>query len=158
MVLRGNNLEMKLGLVFLSNPHSSQLQMTKCYPCSKEGQYTYSNQLTKLETIILWFFGKLCNLRQWWHNCATFHIDLHPPTHVQLKVPVVDVWDMLFLSVMQNFRSSWESFAHKDQQQTCLGYAAHKLWRWQILSKHLWIGFTINHLRAHYHIWNFNPK
>ena len=28
-----------------------------------------------------------------------------PSTHVQLKIPVVDVWDILRLSVMQNFKS-----------------------------------------------------
>ena len=68
-VMKGNNLEIKLGLVFfLSNLQSNRFQMTKYYPYSKEGQYTYSNQLTNLETIILWFLGKLCNLRQWCYN------------------------------------------------------------------------------------------
>jgi hypothetical protein len=34
----------------------------------------------------------------------TFHMNLHPPTHVQLKIPMVDVQDMLRLSIMQNFK------------------------------------------------------
>jgi hypothetical protein len=34
MVVRDNNLENELGLVF---PHSNHLQMTKCYPHSKRG-------------------------------------------------------------------------------------------------------------------------
>jgi hypothetical protein len=53
MVPRVSNLDIKLGLVFLSNLHSNHLLMTKCYLHSKEGKYTYSNQLTNLETIIL---------------------------------------------------------------------------------------------------------
>ena len=40
MVLRGNILEIKLGLVFLLNLHLNYLHMTKCYPRSKEGRYT----------------------------------------------------------------------------------------------------------------------
>ena len=30
----------------------------------------------------------------------TFHMDLHPPTHVQLKIPMIGVEDMLRLSLM----------------------------------------------------------
>ena len=45
VVLRANILEIKLRfsllLLLLSNLHSNHLQMTKCYPHSKEGQYTY---------------------------------------------------------------------------------------------------------------------
>ena len=35
----------------------------------------------------------------------TFHMDLHPPTHVQLKISTVDVEGMLRLSVMQIFKA-----------------------------------------------------
>ena len=63
MVLRGNNLKIKLGLGFLLNLHSNHLEMTKCYPHSKEGQYNYSNQLTNLEIIMSSFFGKLRIMR-----------------------------------------------------------------------------------------------
>ena len=56
MVLRGNGLEMKLGLVFWLNLNSNHLRMTKRYPHSKEGQYIYSNQLKNIEAIIVWFF------------------------------------------------------------------------------------------------------
>ena len=53
MVLRGNNLEIKLGLVFMIEPPLKSSLIDKTYPHSKEGQYTYSNRLTNLETIIL---------------------------------------------------------------------------------------------------------
>ena len=53
VVLRGNNLEIRLGLVFGMNLHSNHLQMRTRYPHSKEEQYTYSNQRTKLEVFIL---------------------------------------------------------------------------------------------------------
>jgi hypothetical protein len=35
----------------------------------------------------------------------TFHMDLHPPPNVRLNIPMVDVEDMLDLSVMYVFRS-----------------------------------------------------
>ena len=53
VVLRDRNLETKLGLVFLPSLHSNHPQIIRCYPHSKERQYTYSNQLGKFETIIL---------------------------------------------------------------------------------------------------------
>ena len=53
VVLRGNNLEIQLGLVSLLNLHSNHLQITNCYPHSKQGQYIYSNHLTNLEIVIL---------------------------------------------------------------------------------------------------------
>jgi hypothetical protein len=56
---------------FLSNFHSNHLQMTKCYLLSKEGWYTYSNYLTHLETIILWFLGSFCN---WSSSSTTAHL------------------------------------------------------------------------------------
>ena len=68
VVLRGNNLENKLGLVFGSNLHSNHLQMTKCYLHLKEGQETFSNHLTNMKTIILRYYGKLWNVRQHCHN------------------------------------------------------------------------------------------
>jgi hypothetical protein len=37
VVLRGNDLEFKLRLVL--NLHSNHLQVSKCYPDSKEGRY-----------------------------------------------------------------------------------------------------------------------
>ena len=58
-----------------SSPNNNML------PHSKEQQYTNSNQLTNLE------------------------IALHPPTRVQLKILMVDIWDMLSLSDVQTFRS-----------------------------------------------------
>jgi hypothetical protein len=69
-VLRGSSLELKLGLFFLLNLHPNHLQMTKSYPHSKEEKYTYSNQLTNLETVVCDFWGSFAILRQSCHNCA----------------------------------------------------------------------------------------
>ena len=68
--------------------------MTKYYPYLKEEKYTYSNQLINLDSIMLWFEEAVPQLH-------TFHMDLHTPTHVQLKIPTVYVWDMFCLSVMK---------------------------------------------------------
>ena len=61
MVFRGSNLEIKLKFfilnVFLSNLISNYLQMTKWYPSSKEGQYTYSYQPMNLEPLFCDFRG-----------------------------------------------------------------------------------------------------
>ena len=56
-----------------------------------------------------------------------------------------------------HFQSSWESYAHRDQQITRVGYAVPKPRRWLMSSSGLGAGFTLNQLWAHYHTWNF-PK
>ena len=66
-----------LELVFGLNLHSYHLQMAKLYPHSKEGQYTYTNQLTNIETIILWFFGEALQFEATMAQLHTFHIDFH---------------------------------------------------------------------------------
>jgi hypothetical protein len=88
VVLRGNNLDNRLGLVFESNLHSNHLQMTKCYLHSKEGQQTFSIQLTNIKTIIFW---EALECEAALSQLHTFHIDLHPPTHVRLKFPMANV-------------------------------------------------------------------
>ena len=114
--LESSNLVIELRLVILSNLHSNHLQMTKCYPCSKEGQHTYPNQLTNLETIILWIFWKFCNLWQWCQNCTpSTWIYCHPPTHVQLKILNNKCLGYVAVECHTNFQINWESFAHRDQ-------------------------------------------
>ena len=52
-----------------------------------------------------------------------FHMDSHPPTHVQLQKK--SKWRCLGYDVFVSHASytiSWESFAHMDQQKTYLGY------------------------------------
>ena len=53
-------------------------------------------------------------------------MDLHPPTHVQLKTPMVDLYDMLHLSVMQIFESIGNHLHIGINQKKCLGYGATK--------------------------------
>jgi hypothetical protein len=58
VVLRGNKLEIKLGLVFLSNLYLNRLQMTRCYPHSME--LTLPSTLLNSQTYSLWEFGATC--------------------------------------------------------------------------------------------------
>jgi hypothetical protein len=58
-------------------------------------------------------------------------MDVHPPTHVQLEIPMVDMYDKLHLSVVQNFKSIGNHLhigiiLKQQQQQQCLGYGATK--------------------------------
>jgi hypothetical protein len=74
VVSRGNNLDIKLGLLKL---HSNHLQIAKCYPHLKEGQYTYSYQLTHLETILLRFFWETLQFEVVVPQLCTFHAHPH---------------------------------------------------------------------------------
>lgn len=87
---------------------------------------------------------------------CTFHMDLHPPTHVQLEIYSGTCLGYVVFECHATFQIKWESSAHKDQQTTCLGHVIPKPQRWQMSRFSLWIGSTINRLRAHSHIWN-NP-
>jgi hypothetical protein len=90
VVLRGNNLEIKLRLVFFLklNLHSNQLQMTKCYPHAKEGgHYTYCNQLTILETIVLVIFWVALQFEVGVPQLRTSHMDFTPTNICPTKNP-----------------------------------------------------------------------
>ena len=93
MVLRGNNLEIKSGLVFWSNLlvfwsnlYSNPLQMTKCYPRSKERIYllntTYKswNQCFVIFWEALQFEAAMPQLR-------TFHMGYTPTNTCPTKNP-----------------------------------------------------------------------
>ena len=106
VVLRGNIIEIKSRLVFCSNLHSNHLQMKKMLPLFKRGViYLLKSAHTSSIRFFYGFLGKLCKFEVAVPQLRTFHMDLHPPTHVQLRLPTVDVNDMLRLSVMQIFRS-----------------------------------------------------
>ena len=68
----GPNLEIKLGLVFfIKPPLKSSLNNNKKKSSSfKKKEICLLKWTHKPWTIIFLFFGKLCNLRQWCHNCA----------------------------------------------------------------------------------------
>ena len=53
VVLRDNTLDIKLRLVFLIELPLKSSPNDKILPSFKRGPYTYSNQITNLETIIL---------------------------------------------------------------------------------------------------------
>ena len=104
VVLRGTDLEIKLGLVFQSNLYSNHLQMTKCYPPSKGNIPTQvSSQI--LKPLFCDFLGSFAT---WGNNIMIAHLPHEftlSPTHVELKIPTTDVPDTMRLSVMQFFRS-----------------------------------------------------
>ena len=55
------------------------------------------------------------------------------------------------------FQIDGESFAHMDQQKTCLGYVAPKPQWWQMSSFGSWAGSIVHKLRPHSHV-RINPK
>ena len=71
----------------------------------KRGKYTYSNELINLDITILWFLREALRFEAAMLQLHTSHMDLYPPTHVQLQYPTIDVWDMLRLSIMLMFGS-----------------------------------------------------
>ena len=54
-------------------------------------------------------------------------MDLHPSTHVQLKFFKDRCLGYVVFECHANSHINWESFAHRDQQKTCLRYATPKL-------------------------------
>ena len=47
----------------------------------------------------------------------TFQVDLHPPTHVQLKILKGRCLGYVVFDCHANFQINWESFAHMDRQK-----------------------------------------
>ena len=154
---RGKNLEMRLQLVFCLNLHSNHLQMKECYPHSKEGPFIYSNQLTNLETINLWFFWG--SFAIWGSGATTTHLPHgFTPTNT-CPTRNSNGWCLGYVAFdcHENFQINWESFAHRDQQKTCSWYVVPMLWRWQMSSNHSCTSSIVKQLRAHCHIW-IDPK
>ena len=155
MVLRGSNLEMKLGLVFdqtytqIISPNQQNVGLIQ-----KRGNIHCQ---MGSHVVLLWFFGKLCSLRLGCHNNVPFTWIYTHQTHVQLTIPTIDVYDMLRLSVVQTFISNGNHLHKWINKKTCLGYVALKLQRWQMPSSGSWTRSIENKLRAHSHIW-VNPK
>ena len=54
-------------------------------------------------------------------------MDLHPSTHVQLNFFKDRCLGYVVFECHANSHINWESFAHRDQQKTCLRYATPKL-------------------------------
>ena len=50
----------------------------------------------------------------------TFHMDLHPPTHVQLKTSKDICLGHVAFKCHAKFQINWESFAHRDRQKNLL--------------------------------------
>ena len=65
--------------------------MTKCCSHSKEGQYIYVfNSTHKSLNHYFVNLGEALQFEAVVPQWRTFHIDSYPPTHVQLKTPMID--------------------------------------------------------------------
>ena len=134
MTLKGNNLKIKLGLVFLSNLHSNQLQMPNITLIQKRDAIHLLKSIHKSWKLFFFSFsGKLCNLRQQCHNCA---LSTWIYTHQQMSNQNSNGGCLGYVAFEchANFHINWESFAHRDQHKTCLGYVAPIPRRWQMSS------------------------
>ena len=77
VVLRGNNLEIKLGLVFGSNLHSHHLQMTNVTLVQRRGNIPTQINSKILKPLFNDFWEAL-QIEGMVPQLRTFHMDLHP--------------------------------------------------------------------------------
>ena len=140
VVLRGSNLDLKVGLVFWSNLHSNHLQMTKCYPHSKEGRYPYSKQLTYLEINFLWFWGSFAI---WGSNAIIVYLPhgFAPTNTCPTKHAKGRCSGYVAFEYHAHSQINWESFAHRDHKHM-LRICYPKTQRWQLSSKYSWSSST----------------
>jgi hypothetical protein len=153
MVLGGSNLKTKLGLDFLLNRHSNHLQMTKYCLHLKEEQYTYSNQLTNLETIVYFYFWR--SFATWGSGAKTVHLphgftltNTYPTKisnrrclkYVAFECHAISNGNHLQIGI--NKKNMLPLDCGGDKCQATI---------------YSWINFTIKQLRTHSHIW-INPK
>ena len=68
VVLRGNHLWIKLGLVFIESPIQKNSKGPNATLTQKKGNIHTQINSHMLKLIFCDSFGKLCNLRQWCHN------------------------------------------------------------------------------------------
>ena len=93
VVLRGNNLEINQGflfLFFLSNLNLNHLQMENVTLIQKRGNIPTQINSHNLKPLFS-HFGETLQFEVVVPQLHTFHLNLHPPTHVQLEIPIVDV-------------------------------------------------------------------
>ena len=91
VVLRGNNLEIQLGVGCFNEPSLKSSPNESFIFIQKRGSIPNSNQLTNLETIILFIFGEALQFEAAMPQLRTYHMDLHPSTHVQLGISTINV-------------------------------------------------------------------
>ena len=148
VVSRSNNLEFKLGLVCWLKLHLNHLQTTKCYPRSKEGQYT---QISWNHYFVI--FWEALQFEVAVPQLCTFLIDLHPPTCRTTKSNGRCLGYGAF-DYHANFQIDWESFAHRDQQKKHMFRICCPLERGCDNVKLVFVDwFPCNQLRAHSHVW-----
>ena len=94
MVLRGGNLEIKLGLVFWSSLHSNNLRIKRMLLPFKRGVvYSLKIAHNSWSHYFVIFLGAL-QFEATVPKLRTFHMDLHPPTHVKLNISTWNVYDI----------------------------------------------------------------
>ena len=138
------------------NLNSNHLQMIEYYPHSKEG-----NTPTQINSQILkpLFCDFLGSFTIWGSGVTTTRIPhgFTPTNTCPIKNSKGRCLGYVAFECHANFQINWESFAHRDQQKTCLEYAAPKPRKWQMSRFGSWTAFIVHQLRAHSHIWT-NPK
>ena len=144
VALRGNNLGIKLGLVFQSNRHSNHLQMKQDVTLvQKRG-----NIRTQINSQILKsLFREVLGSFAIWGNGATA---VHLPREFRLTntCPTKNsngIWlGYVVFECHAIFQINWESFAHWYQQKKCVGCDALKFWKWRMSSRFSWTGSIVN--------------
>ena len=157
MVLRGNNLEIKFGLVFFIKTPLKQSSNDKMLPSFKAGAiYLLTSTYKSLKPLFGGFFGKLCNLRQQCHN-YTPSTWITPTNTCPTKNSNRRCLGDVAFECHANFRWVGNHFHIGINKKTYLGNVALKPQRWQMSRFDSCIGSIVNQLRAHSHIWT-NPK
>ena len=87
--------------------------MTKYYPCSKEGQYTNSNQLTILTPL---FCDLLGSFATWGSDATIAHLPhgFTPTNTCPTKIPNSKCLGYVVFECHENSQINWETFAHRD--------------------------------------------
>ena len=92
--------------------------MTKCYSHSKEGgQYTYCNQLTNLETIVLVIFWVALQFEVAVPQLRTSHMDFTPTNTCPTKNPNKRCSEYVAFECHAKFKINPELFAHRDRRK-----------------------------------------
>jgi hypothetical protein len=157
--LEGKQFRSWIGVGFLIKPplDSNHFQMTTCYPHSKEGEIHIFKPTHKSWNRYSKSFGEALQCDVAVAQLHTFHMDLQPPAHVQLKNSNGRCLEYATFECHANFQINWEPFPHMDQQNRCVVNVALKSRRWQMSNLDSWSDSIVNQLRAHSYIW-IDPK
>jgi hypothetical protein len=147
MVFKGINLTIKLGLVFLST--STQIiSKWRNVTLNKKAIYYVKPAHKSWNHYFVIFLGSFAI---WGNGATTTHLPrgFTPTDTCRTKHSKGRCLGYVAFECHENISINSETLAHRDQQ-TCLSYVALNPRRWQISSRHLRSGSTINRLRTHF--------